>query len=306
MLQEKIHLEAVKDALLTQTSLASSTRSVYSKLVAENGEELSDIALVKALTETLSFYSVLKVLNSSLNCYHKANGKKIKIEAIIADSMENGLGVAVLEGKLEGYNGSITMKWYKGDKFDITREMKLYEMLYNEDKTLLPWFSLSYRLWTDPVLVIRTKTILSVLDHELDVGISLLSKLKKIHRVCIHCDIKPGNIVKDEETNEYYLIDFGQSSFITEKRGNLHDRYVHTNKYYRSGYKNSTSIKTDLLELLYTMRQIQINRTEEKKANCHNGFKGALKKYYLVLDAEPEYPDESIYNSLINILSKNR
>lgn len=306
--------------LSAKSSLSSSLRDLYDSICGEISgrrkqpqETLSDIekstALAIAMSLSMGFVDVIMKIPKQLHCYHRSNNKTITLAGTIRESLDHGRGVVVMEGRLEGYKSPLVVKWYQGDTFDIRHEIAMYNAIGSLDHTILPWFSGSYTVWTDPVLVMELLTILDDTDHENDVGISVLNKLKLIHRVCIHSDIKPSNIVKRADTGNYYLIDYGQSTTLDEVeeggqgRTRLHRRHVHTKKYNRLGYKHRTSIKTDLLELLYSLRQIQITRTNDNKKDPRANFKGSLHSFHSVLEGTGEYPGEEIYDKLISTLS---
>ena len=303
---ERSYYSQVADLVLSTKVIEESTMKRFEELVAKEAtkdEFTRSVAFSRAVMTTMSMFDALKSLGDRLYCYHATDAeKRIAIKAVISESKKHPEGVIILEGRLDGYQAPLAVKWYKGDHFTISHEMRLYGEIYEVNKGALPWFSLNFRLWNDPVLIIRAKKILDEDDHELDVGLAILEKLKWIHTVCIHCDIKPSNIVKDEDEKgkkRYYLIDFGQSTPIEERQGDHHVRHVHTKGYYRAGYKNKSTVKTDLLELLYTLREIQIRRTGTKGGSPQTGFSGKLRAYEKVLNRSSEYPDDGIYDELM-------
>jgi hypothetical protein len=295
---DRKYIHSLCDKIAESGRVPDKTYKRYQSLTSSAGE----MAFTIACYETMSFFDVLKILGDKLYCQHRSKDNTVQVKAVISQSRSHPESMIVLEGSIPKYDASIAIKWYQGSEFDITHEIALYTQIDSIDRSALPWFSASYMLWREPVLIVRTRTVLDSTDSERDVGISILKKLKVIHRVCLHCDIKVDNILKD--SNDYYLLDFGQSTPIDEKKGDWHTRYVHTKKYMRQGFQNKTSIKTDLVELLHTLRKIQLLREDKEGDDCRKGFSGCLKRYKKVLDTLDEYPSSSVYDKLIASLSK--
>lgn len=260
-----------------------------------------------AFYESLDLLDLLRDVASCLRCYHNINDDSyILLSGVLRESHDENKGttVVVLEGDLIGHHGSdiaykVAVKWYQGQMYTTKHEMEMYRAIKKINKNALPWISLSYTLWNQPVMVTKMLTTLDASDNEINVGIDCLERLKTIHDVCIHSDIKPDNIMKDID-GKYYIIDMGASSVTKTKRG--HKRYVRTHKYMHPGTDHYTNIRTDLWELLYTMRNIQLNRLG-KSGDIRSGFTGGLKKYKKVLESLPEYPNKDVYDQLINILN---
>ena len=72
-----------------------------------------------------------------------------------------------------------------------------------------PFFDDTYRFWGQPTLVMEKLRPLNKTDNSVDIGLSVLEDLSKLHTIGIHCDIKPDNILCSlHPPNIYYLIDF--------------------------------------------------------------------------------------------------
>ena len=299
---EKKYIHSLCDLLAASGRIGEDTYKRYQKLLPTAGDQ----AFAMACYETMSFFDVIRILGEKMYCEHKTKGTRIQVKAVISQSTSSPEGVIILEGSIPSYSGSLAIKWYQGHQFDVTHECALYSQIAQIDRSTLPWFSPNYQLWREPVLIVRTKKVLDGTDHERDVGVSILNKLKVIHQVCLHCDIKADNIVKSEENGRpnYYLIDFGQSTPIDEKEGGYHTRYVHTKKYMRQGFKDRSSVKTDLIELLHALRRVQIDRVGGKGNEYTKGFEGCLKTYKKLVDRLDEYPSSNVYDKLIAALEE--
>lgn len=291
------HIREILSYYLEGGRLPREVMKKYQKYNTEASDPASKADnLALALFDTLDPFGPLSLFADRITCYREDNDSVISLRGILRESVdaERGTGVAVMEGRIEGYERAVVVKWYKSDESDTGHEVSLYRAIREVSRTVLPWFSGSYLLWGHPLLVVEMLRELDNEDHEVDVGLDILSRLKQIHRVCLHCDIKPCNIVKDVkgERPVYYLIDFGQSTLLHERKGVGYNRRVHTNKYYRPGFKTMTTIKTELIELLITLKKIQ--RDREIKFNKS----GPLYRYEKLLNEEPEDPDETIYDRL--------
>lgn len=299
------HIREILAFYLEDKSLPSEVINRYNKYNKENeGLQARADHLNLALYESLSCMNILTKLADRVSCYREDSNSRITLHGLLRESLnsDSGTGVAVMEGRIVGYDTRpVAVKWYRGSVLDTSHEISLYRAIKRESSATLPWFSGSYQIWGDPVLVIEMLNVLDD-DDEVDVGIDILNRLKVIHRVCLHCDIKPCNIVRSLKGSKptYYLIDFGQSTLLHEKKGSGYVRRVHTKKYFRQGYKTMTTVKTELVELLIALRDIQSRRVVKPTGA------GPLQRYQKVLDQEPEDPDGSVYDRLIVALSKKK
>ena len=298
-----IAAKVVEFSKMLGRSLNYKVTSRYQQLVQnETGEVNKSLALNRAICECMEFFDVLELIGGNLYAYHVRNPlKTIAIHKELSRSVSDPRSMVILEGTLGNYTAPLAIKWFKKGRCDVLHEIRLYQAIHQLDSSILPWFSGNYRVWNDPVLVVRIKRVLEGTEDECQVGITLLRKLKVIHKVCIHCDIKPANIVKEEDDSDYYLIDYGQSTPIDDVGTTYHNRHVYTNGYYRDGWKSRTTVKTDLLELLYTLRKIQLDR-QDRSGDKRSGFKGALGRYYSIVQKLPEYPNEDAYDRLADAL----
>lgn len=131
----------------------------------------------------------------------------------------------------------------------------------------------NFKLMDFPVIVLEKLYPLDATDDPYKVGKSVLKDLSKLHKVCCHSDLKPDNVMKffPEAKNQeviYYIIDYGSTS--TEK---LH--YGYRRRVWTPLYKSQvpmrnqvTTAKYDLLELLFTINSLLIQKerkvTEDK------------------------------------------
>lgn len=265
-----------------------------------------------AMYEYLSLLDVVSSAGHLISCYRDDNrGGSVTLKGVMRESHDKRRNtvVMVLEGELVDHEGDgnsykVAVKWYNGHRYTTQHEIDMYKRIKALNKRTLPWVSCSYRLWGEPVLVMNLLTVLDASDHEVDVGVAILQHLKTIHKVCIHSDIKPDNILKDVRRGppQYYLIDMGASSPHSDRGPEGHARHVHTKDYLHPGTKSHTNVRTDLWELLYSLKAIQLRRTE-KRGDVRSGFKGVLARYKKVLDRLEPYPEDSIYDTLCDELT---
>lgn len=307
---KKAHILATAGALTAHGTLSSSALDSYKSL--SKVFDSTDEAMCMAIYMNYDCLDLLGIIPSSMFCYKPNKSPVIRLLSIVKESSKikkERTGTVVLYGEMEGFTASTDrkyiVKWFRGEKsiHSCEHEIGIYTAIYNISRTSLPWFSSSYRLWSDPVLVVEMLSPLDDDDNEVEVGIDILTHLKTIHQVCLHCDIKKDNIMKDVTGTStcYYLIDFGQSTLISEgKKNGTYPRHVYTRGHYRDGWRSRTSIKTELIELFYVLEVLYQNRIgASTKTPPH------LRAYKSVLMNEDEDPNtRTIYDRLITALKK--
>lgn len=254
---------------------------------------------------------------NQLSCYAPtwAGDEKRPSSVQLVKTLKNGKRVRVIEGRLcfpgnnKRCNMPVVVKWYQSDKRDITHEMGMYTRL-KELGCDIPWFSQRFCFWQEPVLVIEKLEALSLDDDENELGVDVIRQLKFIHRFGVHCDLKPGNIMKKTQAGrkKFYVIDYGGVATTPLRDG--YARWLWTPRWtsQKKHEKNQVTYpKNDLIELGYTMRDMQIDHDHGravKDKDPRSGFHGRLKKFMKKLESTPNYPTEKDYDSLISILSK--
>lgn len=306
---KKAHILSVSNALTDYGALTSHTLDTYKKIVKLFNN--TDEAMCMAIYAHYDCLDLLGIIPSRMFCYKPNNSPTIRLISIIKESSrikEERMGTVVMYGEMEGFTAptdrKYIVKWFRGEKSIKTceHEISIYTAIHKLSRAALPWFSSSYRLWRDPVLVVEMLSPLDDNDNEVAVGIDVLTHLKTIHKVCLHCDIKKDNIMKDATGSStcYYLIDFGQSTLVTEgQKDGVYPRYVHTKGHYRDGWRSRTSIKTELLELLDVLETLYKNRIGHSSVK----MPPHLKAYKSILQKQDEDPNDSIYEHLIAALN---
>lgn len=210
---------------------------------------------------------------------------------------------------------------YMSNNSRIIEEIDFYNKVAAISKDSLPWCDTSMELWGEPILVVKNMQKLDTTDNPYAVGVDILKILKNIHSKIVHSDIKPSNIMKEmDDTGRwtYKLIDYGGSS--SDKVGDFFKRYALTKWFANTDqYKDvvgdreklRTSPKNELLELLHSLRYMQLVIDKPKKRSaaykgCKGGFERRLAKYYDYLMELPETPSCEDYDALISILSSKK
>lgn len=186
----------------------------------------------------------------------------------------------LISGLMNGIE--VVVKWYKGDKRDCSYEANLYEKL-KELGCNLPWFCTKFKFLNHQVLALEKLEKLDIHDEEFNIGIAVLDQLIYIHKIGVHCDIKPLNIMKRVHKGKttYFLIDFG--GLTTKKLDYGYSRWLWSPKWcsQKSHVKKQiTTAKNDFIELGYTMKAIQNWKIYNgKDGEYKTGFTGRLAKY---------------------------
>lgn len=301
----------------------------------------SKLAFLMAIFKTMTPNDILKdpTLLENVYCYAptRLNSNNQRPNRIILTGIiKEGKHVKVLSGKMISSDKDpgldVVVKWYQSKHGTIEREMETYKKL-KEAGCEVPWFSVRFAFWEHPVLVMEKLYPLDKNDHENRVGIHVLKQLRYLHKFAVHSDLKPGNIMKRTRPGEgtrYYVIDYGGCSFEStkcDKHDIKYKRWVWTEKFASqprpSETKNREPIYTypyyDFLELLYTLRSIQMQRRNEKKeqksnvitdkgvsaAQFREGYRRNLLKYHKKMQNLPMHPKNEDYDEFIRILSAN-
>lgn len=214
------------------------------------------------------------------------DGAYIDFQSVLTSNSKSVIVLGLLNGI------EVVVKWYKGDKRDCSYEAKIYEDL-KEIGCSLPWFCTKFKFLNCQVIAIEKLEKLTVNDEEFEIGAAVLDQLKYIHKIGVHCDIKPLNIMKRVHKGKttYFLIDFG--GLTTQKSGHGYKRWLWSPKWcsQKSHTKDQiTTAKNDFIELGYTMKAIQNWKIYNgKDGKYKTGFTGRLAKYKQYVDKLDPY-----------------
>lgn len=250
------------------------------KIKITNQQKLNDL-----LTYSCLFYCVNSLFITTLSpdiltrnniyCYDENGNASIKFTKTIV-KRDN---VRLFEGQF--LNDKICPSWglrkvvvklFLSSKMTTKFEIDNYRILGDPSPSL----GVNCYFWDIPVLVMRPMECLNELDNEIDVGVQILQQLPFIHRVNVHSDIKPKNIMKFEENKQfiYKLIDFG--GFSKERLGDHkgYNRRTYTKDWTKQRGGDRITPMDDLLELGETLAAIQ-----EVRENPHQCIKHGKIKY---------------------------
>lgn len=219
----------------------------------------------------------------------------------------------------------VILKWYKSSKRDTEYEVSVYTKL-RDLKCKVPWFSSSYMLWKTPVLIIEPLEPISGHDDVWEMAAQCIQQLRIVHKIGIHNDLKPGNIMKRRFTEksergvdrgewEFLIIDYGGLTSEKVKDGPGYIRHVWTPKFtsQKRHEKNQTTYERhDLIELGFTVKGLLNERIEGKdtKKNkrknplpVRDGFTGRLLDFmHRVAQIDEKNIKPKDYDDLILIL----
>lgn len=232
-----------------------------------------------------------------------------------------GKSVRVMEGDIcvdadgkQRCNIPVVVKLYQSERHierNTSHEMAIYSKL-KDVGCPVPWVSQKFLFWEQPVLVMRKLDVLDSTDDEYEVASQAIEQLEYLHKFAVHSDIKPGNIMKlwnDGEGIRYFVIDYGGATTIKFKDG--YQRWIWSPRYTsqpRGEKQQVTYPKVDLLELAYTMRELQLIRSRDRhnETDIKTGFKGRLKRYVKQVERLSNHPSADDYRALRSLLSKRK
>jgi hypothetical protein len=250
------------------------------------------------------------------------------IRSLLLESGYNTNRDLLIESYIETYNADPTEEVL--NDIDFVSKNRAQKLVYR----VLPYFSSSYMMYGQPVLILELLEKLDQTDDPYNIGFEIIHHLYYIHQIGVHTDIKPENIMKISRMSEgkkkmfYYLIDFGGMS-CDRFPGGGYRRFVWSPKwtaqikpnwYKELGMEGKETEKVrqtcprfDFIELGITMRVFQITSKlptvpsdiDERYLHDYTKYKGRLKKYMeyvLSLPNSESYPPE-VYRKLQDILS---
>lgn len=202
------------------------------------------------------------------------------------------------------YENEVVIKWYKSERNNIEFESGIYKKL-NEIGCPLPFFSTKFMYWNEPVLVIEKLDPIDFNDNEYEIGCHIIYQLFFLHKIGVHCDIKPQNIMKKvhKGKQQYFLIDFG--GVATETIDNGYRRWLWSPKWTcQKPHQRDQVVYPihDFIELGFTINYLRTKGSADFKKN----FKGKVLRYMRYLRKMKEFPETQDYMNLIEILQGSR
>lgn len=232
----------------------------------------------------------------------------------------NDRHVILYEGKLE--NNPVILKYYcVTNKLDVTREMEISCKLRKLGCPIF-WFSTSFFVhstdnpsFKKPIMLMkklaRSQDRLLDKNDEYKLGLDVIEQLKYIHKIGVHCDLKPDNILYDNVKNYFYVIDYG--GLTDEKLEDGYRRRVWSPNW-ASQDKDDRDNKIcyfyhDLIELGYTINGYRLFRRNKgwNKKKIMNDFDPLLKRYMDEVEKiiNEKIPRMKAYQLLEKILNEN-
>ncbi|MEK7071168.1 MAG: hypothetical protein AAB966_05140 [Patescibacteria group bacterium] len=220
----------------------------------------------------------------------KPGDPRIHLESMLKE----GEHVRLIRGRMGDSGRPVIIKLYisgykRSDLKSFSRTTKMECDIYNKLGKPEPCLSTDYFIFGIPVLVMEVLAELNGGDNEFEMGIQVLQQLKTLHQFGVHCDLKPGNVMR--KGDKYIVIDYG--GVATEKMDHGYRRWIWSPLWTSQKRKSETghdiicTSKQDAIELGYTIktlqnmkRQIPIRRTRDGETDLiRTGFEGKLAKY---------------------------
>jgi hypothetical protein len=318
--------KAIKGQVKKISSLILSSNPFYKRKLDQFIRKHSVQSSNRKLHKILSFYffldfvSPMQLLSNEMTmkttfCYD-AEGRRINF----INPLKIGKHACVMLGYFENENNSLELqdyakdifdikhrdelviKWYQSEKRDVTFESSIYKNL-SESGCPLPYFSTSFMYWNQPVLVIEKLEEIGFEDDERLIGVHVIFQLFYVHKLGVHCDIKPQNIMKKNTKGkvQYYLIDFG--GLATERYQGGYRRWLWSPKWTSQKPHKKNQIvypKHDFIELAFTLNYIKTRGSDDFKSK----FKGRMLRFVKYLKTMNNIPEPEDYSNLIEILIK--
>ena len=298
------------------------------KLFMKDGVQDPKVAKKLAILKNFDTYDLIhKRFFDGIYAYDE-KGRTVTFKKILTDTrpIEH---VCLFKGRLhnpiEKKDLDVIVKWYESPRHGTVQdEIENYQAL-RDLGCKVPWFSSSYLFWKSEVLIMEPLNEVTGDDDEFEVVAQVVQQLKLIHKIGIHNDLKPPNIMwrpygdrpkgADRGDREYLVIDYG--GMTTEKYEWGWYRKVWSPKWCAQERKPKkkkdriTSPYYDLLEAVYMAKSIQnhrktkdwgSDRPKAKKPHIRSGFKGKLKTLHdAVLEMDPKKITEKDYDTMIKI-----
>lgn len=244
----------------------------------------------------------------------------------LVDTIKNNKGAKILAALLMrtpsdyGTAKSIVVK--ASYTSAILTEMETYIQLRRMGCPL-PWFSVNYSYWGHPVLVMeKLEPITFDKEDVRTVCRNVIEQLRYVHQIGVHCDIKPGNIMKKclshtgskKHRYYYYIIDYGgiaTQEYKSHGPIRYFKRHTHTELFssQRSAKERKCQAVNDLLELGYTLNYIAWKKSgaSEKivKEKFRREYVGICKEYmrYITKVVRDGPVTDEVYDTIDELMS---
>jgi hypothetical protein len=209
----------------------------------------------------------------------------------------------ILRGNMMGNNVIVKFYYRTYTNHGVTRlsrttenENNIYERLGKPK----PCISTSYRLLGVPVLVMEEMDDVDGSCNEYEMAEQVVRQLKPLHNFGVHCDIKPGNVMRcKKDPTKFYVIDYGGVATTRSSRGGF-ERHtcspLWTSQKRRTpgGERTVCSAKHDMMELAYTMNTVRLMRkgipykVKDKSDPIRNTLRGRIKRFYEYAKSLPD------------------
>lgn len=198
------------------------------------------------------------------------------------------------------------VKWSETEAtdVDIEDEMNNWESLI-QIGIPNPDVEFDYTLWGFPVMVMSYMEPIDPKDWR-SVGHDILDCLQILHKIGVHNDIKPDNILRHPITGKYVLMDM-------ESLTNEQLYYGYQRKAWSPNWTSQvkgvndqiTNPKYDLIELGYTLHYLcrpGLNKELIRSIVYNDRVVYAFNAYAIQLDERDRYLPDKVYQDLHNIL----
>lgn len=256
-------------------------------------------------------------LYKALYCYNTKEGAPYG-DFHFVDQIASGDHVCLVSGYVtfKDVKVPMVMKYYRSAKRTIDYEINCYKMIA-ETGCQIPWVSGSYQLLGERVMIMERLYSIDESDRPEAIGSDVLKQLKFAHRLGVHNDLKPPNIMvrrrgyevyvgERKDALKYLIIDWG--GMAREKLGPGYRRFIWNPKFtsqLKGGRNQVTGPFYDFLELGYTMNYLDGIRRGKKRFDHRKEFSGRFKRYMDELkkyESDPFNLPEDIYERLTAIL----
>jgi serine/threonine protein kinase len=216
---------------------------------------------------------------SSLVIYHRRKPKTLNIEKVLSKDKFMRVFLCKQECTQGKKKIKVVAKWFRFEERTVEEEYLNYEKLKSLNCPL-PFFSVKYRLWNEPLLLLEYLEPLGEDEDYLALGRDVLEQLEYLHKFGVHNDIKVNNIMKRKEPKRYFLIDLGGVAKTKFKHGYLRWTWSENWTCQKIHQRDQvTTPKHDFIELGYCMNALYNLAVNKRHGDIRKNFTGKLKEY---------------------------